>query len=74
MAIIERSVIDQISADEFGNVSVRRRNEVVKNGQVLAFTYHRHVVGPGDDLAKEDERVQAIALAARKGATPLPKG
>ena len=72
MALSERSVIDQISADEHGNVSVRKRTDILRDGAVVSSTYHRHVIAPDDDLAGQDARVQAIAKTARKGALPLP--
>ncbi len=73
MAITKQIVIDQVSADEFGNVGVRTRTDIVEDGTVLSSMNHRHVVGPNDPLDGEDERVQEIAKAARKGALPLPK-
>jgi hypothetical protein len=74
MTLTKRKTIDQISADEYGNVSVRERTDIVEGGAVLSFSYHRHVVLPDDDLKNEDKRVQAIAKAARADAKPLPKG
>lgn len=68
MALTERTIIDQISADEFGNVSVRQRTDILRDGEVVSFTYHRHVVGPDDPLKDQDDRVAAIARVARKGA------
>ncbi len=72
MALNERTIIDQISADEYGNVNVRRRTDILKDGEVVASTVHRHVLGPNDPLDGEDKRVQEIAKVARKGALPLP--
>jgi hypothetical protein len=68
MALTEQTIIDQISADEYGNVSVRARTDILRDGEVVSSTFHRHVVGAGDPLDDEDERVQAIAKVARKGA------
>lgn len=66
MALTERTIIDQISSDEFGNVNVRARTDILRDGAVVSFTYHRHVLGPDDDLKGQDERVQRIAKEARK--------
>lgn len=74
MSLTEETVVDQITADEYGNVSVRQAKRIVQDGEVIATTYHRHVVGPKDDLKGQDDRVQAIAKAARKDAKPLPEG
>ena len=70
--ITEDSVIDQITADEHGNVSVRRALRVLRDGVVIATTYHRHVVDHDADLSGEDPRVRAIATAARKDVRPPP--
>jgi hypothetical protein len=72
MALKERDVIDQISADEYGNVSVRTRTDILRDGEVVSYTYHRRVIGPNDDLKDVDPRVAAIAKAARKDALPIP--
>ncbi|MCH7713760.1 MAG: hypothetical protein IIC99_09070 [Chloroflexi bacterium] len=58
----EHSVIDQITVLEDGQIQVRRADKVLRDGVEIAKTYHRHVVGPGDDLAGEDEKVRTIAV------------
>jgi urease accessory protein UreE len=63
MAIIEQSFIDQITVDEANNISVRRADVVLRDGEEIAKTYHRHVLAPGADLSNEDEKVQAVAAA-----------
>lgn len=67
MALDERVVIDQIRADAFGNISVRQRTDILRDGEVVSSSYHRHVVAPEDDLKGQDERVARIAKEARKG-------
>lgn len=74
MGLTEQTITDQISADEFGRVSVRQRTDILRDGQVISYSYHRHIVLPSDDLKKEDEKVAAIAKIARKDAKPLPEG
>lgn len=64
MAIEEKSVIDLISVTELGFVEVRRADLVLRDGEELAKTYHRHVLAPGDNLAEQDTKVAAIAMAA----------
>lgn len=63
MAIEKVSVVDSIEALESGCVQVRVANRVVEDGIVIAQSFHRHVVAPGDDYSGEDARVQAICSA-----------
>jgi urease accessory protein UreE len=63
MALEEKSVVDKIEVLLAGQIQVRRRDQVLKDGTEIAATYHRHVLSPGDDLSNEDPRVVAIAEA-----------
>jgi urease accessory protein UreE len=63
MALEEKSVVDKIEILLAGQIQVRRRDQVLKDGTEIAATYHRHVLSPGDDLTNEDPRVVAIAEA-----------
>ena len=63
MALEEKSVVDKIEVLLQGQIQVRRRDQVLKDGTEIAATYHRHVLSPGDDLTNEDPRVVAIAEA-----------
>ena len=63
--LTEESVIDQLTVDDRGNVSVRRADRILRDGEVVATTFHRHVVAPGDDLTKEHPKVRAFAEAVR---------
>lgn len=58
--ITEETVIDQINVLEDGQIQVRKRRKMMEDGEEIAFTYHRHVVAPGDDLNAEDARVKAV--------------
>jgi len=41
---------------EFGHIGVRRVDQIIKDGKVIAQTYWRCVLSPGDDLdAKKAE-------------------
>lgn len=42
------------------NVQVRTKTIVVEGDDVVATSYHRHVVVPGQDYSKEDKKVQDI--------------
>lgn len=48
---------------ENGAIQVKRIDKVLKNGEVISSTIHRHVLMPGDDLENEDTVVQAVAQA-----------
>ena len=61
MALEEKSVVDKVEVLLEGQIQVRTRNQVLKDGTEIAATYHRHVLSPGDDLINEDPRVTAIA-------------
>jgi hypothetical protein len=63
MALEEKSVVDKIEVLLLGQIQVRRRDQILKDGVEVAATYHRHVLNPGDDLTNEDPRVIAIAEA-----------
>jgi urease accessory protein UreE len=63
MALEEKSVVDKIEVLLQGQIQVRRRDQILKDGVEVAATYHRHVLSPGDDLTNEDPRVVAIAEA-----------
>jgi urease accessory protein UreE len=63
MALEEKSVVDKIEVLLLGQIQVRRRDQILKDGTEIAATYHRHVLSPGDDLSNEDPRVVAIAEA-----------
>jgi hypothetical protein len=59
--IIERSVIDNITILEDGQIQVRRADIVERDGTEIARNFHRHVLSPGQDVSGEDERVRMIA-------------
>ena len=63
MALEEKSIVDKIEVLLLGQIQVRRRDQILKDGVEVAATYHRHVLSPGDDLTNEDPRVVAIAEA-----------
>lgn len=60
MALTEQSVADKIEVLESGVVQVRVANRVLRDGEVIATTFHRHVIAPGQDYSAEDARVKAI--------------
>lgn len=64
MELTKEVVVDKIEVIESGAVQVRTATRILEGGSVVSQTFHRHVVAPGDDYSKEDERVQAICAAS----------
>ena len=44
-------------------IQVRRSDIILKDGVVVATSFHRHTVVPGDDVSAEPTEVQACATA-----------
>jgi hypothetical protein len=62
--MLEKKItIDLIETLENGCVQVRAKTSVFEDDKELSYSYHRHVVSPGDDYSQEDARVQAICAA-----------
>lgn len=59
----ETKVIDQITATENGTILVREATRIIKDGQVIATTYHRWSFAPESDLTGMPDNVVAIANA-----------
>ena len=59
--ITERSVVDNITILEDGQMQIRRADIVERDGVEIARSFHRHVISPGQDVSSEDPRVRAIA-------------
>lgn len=78
MAIEKQTVVDRIEVTEAGCVQVRHATRIVEDGVVIAQSFHRHFIAPGDDFSNEDERVKAICavthtaevIAAYKASQP----
>lgn len=63
MALEKQTVIDQIEVVANATVQVRTKTSIVEDGKELSYSYHRHVVAPGQDYSAEDAKVQAICAA-----------
>ena len=63
MALTERNIVDLVELVETNHIQVRTANIIEKDGQVIAKSFHRHTLAPGDDVSGEDSKVQAIANA-----------
>lgn len=55
-----------------GQLEVRKATIIMRDGEEISKTYHRHVVDVGDDVESEDQSVKDIAgvihTPARKAA------
>ena len=60
MALTEDTIVDSIDVLPDGQIQVRRADRIFRVGVEISKSYHRHVVSPGDDLSKEDQRVADI--------------
>ena len=63
MAIEKEKIVDWIEIAESGCVQVRTATRIIDDGVVIANSFHRHIITPGDDYSQEDARVQAICAA-----------
>jgi hypothetical protein len=63
MALTEKNIVDLVELVETNHIQVRTANIIEKDGQVVAKSFHRHVLSPGDDVSGQDPKVQAIANA-----------
>jgi hypothetical protein len=63
MLIEKHSSVDKIESLPSGIVQVRTKTTIMEDGKEIGSAFHRHVVAPGDDYSKEDDRVQAICAA-----------
>lgn len=61
-----KGVVDMIGVKESGQIEVRQKRIIEKNGKEVP-AYHRFVLSPGDDL--EGQHPEVIA-AANKAWTP----
>jgi hypothetical protein len=60
--------VDLIEVVENGSVQVRTKTAIVEDGKQISGAFHRHVVAPGDDYSKQDDRVKAICAATNTAA------
>ena len=66
MSLAEEKLIDKIEVVMSGDspvVQLREATRVLKDGEIIAQSYHRKVVSAGDDYSSEPANVQAICNA-----------
>ncbi len=64
-SIVENKEIDRIEVLDNGLCQVRQKIEIVKDGVVLATSYHRWVIEPEDAMANLDAEVPKAATNTR---------
>jgi len=57
----EQESVEQIEISSNGQIGLKVKKSVLKDGKVIASNIHRDVLSPGDDVSHLDERTQAIA-------------
>lgn len=63
MALEEKSRLDQVVYEHTGVILYREVTQIVKDGEVIAETYRRTSLQPGDSLTGAPEDVTIIANA-----------
>ena len=58
--IEEKTIPDKIEVLENGVVQVRTRSDIFRDNVVIASSFTRKVIVPGDDFSQEDEKVRGI--------------
>lgn len=62
MALTERTVEDKIEiVGEFKHIQVRTATIIERDGVEISRSFHRHVVGPLDDISGETDEIKALA-------------
>lgn len=64
MSLTETKVIDQITITENGSVQYREATRIMRDDEIVAQTFHRTSLVPGQDLTGQPAQVVAIAQAA----------
>jgi hypothetical protein len=63
MALTEKITTDLIEILSTGHLQVREANIIEKDGVVIAKTFHRFVITPGDDISDKEQKIKDIAAA-----------
>ena len=64
MSLNETKVIDQITVNEGGAVMFREATRIMRGDKLIAQSFHRSILFPGQDLTGVPAQVVAIAQAA----------
>ncbi|NBR26162.1 MAG: hypothetical protein EBU08_20735 [Micrococcales bacterium] len=61
--LIKDTTVDKIEIVENGIVQVRQITKIIEYGEEISRSYHRLSLVPGQSLADQDARVQAVCNA-----------
>ena len=61
MALTEKQEWKVEVIPPYSILQIRRADIILKDGEEVARSYHRHVLNPGQDVSKEAEVVQQVA-------------
>jgi hypothetical protein len=61
-------IVDRIEVIENGCIQVRTKTAILEDGKQISGSFHRHVIAPGNDYSKQDDRVKAICVATHTAA------
>ena len=61
MALTEKQEYKVEVLPPYSILQIRRADIILKNGEEVARSYHRHVLTPGQDVSKEAPVVQQVA-------------
>lgn len=64
MSLRKTTIVDNITIDDIGCVSIRTRTTVYEDDSVISTTYHRAAFDPGSDISDYSQYVQNICAAA----------
>jgi len=59
-ALSKETVVDRMEVLSSGHVQVRLAHQVFDGGQLIAQTFERYVVSPGDDYSSKPNKVQDV--------------
>jgi hypothetical protein len=60
MSLIDKKIIDQIEVVLDGTVQVREATIIEKDNNLIARTYHRWCIAPGQDYSDQEQQVKDI--------------
>ncbi|SUZ93803.1 uncharacterized protein METZ01_LOCUS46657 [marine metagenome] len=63
MALEKVTEVGSIEVLPMGQIQVRTDTVIKEDGKEISRRYHRHVVEPNHNTAKEDQRVKEVAEA-----------
>jgi hypothetical protein len=59
--LVEKKILDKIEIVNEKNIQVREAVLIEKNEQIIAKTFHRYILSPGDDLSEQPQKIKDIA-------------